>query len=160
MLALLLPPAYPWLFVVVASLIVAFVPKLFQRYSHHHWRIPLWHFFVAALCGALLAFSAMHYVNYVHGRETFVFLFFNAEPESWDAPAMLAQVPHTPTATILRRMLGQSVIPIVAVFAGALLVRWRIKRIRQGDATAAMVASILLLVLTVSTTTWLLKSIG
>ncbi len=115
--ALLVPNLYPWLFALVSCLLVALAPTLATYYSRNDWRIPLWHFFAAALVSAILAFAAMHFVNAVHDRDALFYLWGNVDPDSWDQPNVRANIPLTPTRGIVWGMLVKSLVPVVCVFA-------------------------------------------
>ncbi len=131
-LAVLLMRPYPWLFVAVGCVLVAFTPAIWRYYSEHHWRIPLWHFFVAVALAATGTFSALDFINAIHRQDETLFLWGSVDPEHWDDPAVRATIPYTPIPDTIRELLVRAATPILFTLCVSLVWTWyhRAKRRR------------------------------
>jgi len=128
---------YPWVFVALFCIVVAFLPALLRRYRRSQWRIPLRHFFVVSFVAALLVSSAFLFVHDVQRQETMLQLWGRAEVGTWDDPAVLATVVHTPASTLLLELVRRSWLPIgVAIALSFAVDRFRHRKRNRGAPVA------------------------
>ena len=120
---------YPWLFVAVTCTLILFAPRVFRLYTLRGWHVPLWHYFIAILFAALVYASTLHIVVTIHSIDE---LFYNWErgidPGTWDAPEVRANVPFTPTTSILRDMVRRSSMPLAFAIAATFLITYLQRR--------------------------------